>query len=180
MLYLHVIINPISMMKKIVTILVLILTLSMPQIITGQTNRGVSKPKVASPDPTTKTKKTKPKASTPKPSHTHRQGNDNRQGNAQGNVNRQSAMSSSQKAIVDRLVANMVYVEGGTFMMGATSEQRGYIGDDTKPAHRVTVSSFYIGKYEVTRVEVCAVMGYNPSDCEGPDRPYAYVSWTEC
>ena len=41
---------------------------------------------------------------------------------------------------------DMVYVEGGTFQMGSNS------GDsDEKPVHSVTVSSFYIGKYEVTQ-----------------------------
>ncbi len=44
----------------------------------------------------------------------------------------------------------MVYVEGGTFMMGATSEQGSDAYDREKPAHQVTLSSFSIGKYEVT------------------------------
>lgn len=39
----------------------------------------------------------------------------------------------------------MVFVEGGTFMMGSMN------GDSTqKPVHKVTVSSFFIGKYEIT------------------------------
>ncbi len=42
-------------------------------------------------------------------------------------------------------VPDMVLVEGGTFQMGSKD------GDpDEKPVHSVTVSSFYIGKYEVT------------------------------
>ena len=40
---------------------------------------------------------------------------------------------------------NMVYVEGGTFMMGSNAGS-----DDEKPVHSVTVNSFYISKYEVT------------------------------
>jgi formylglycine-generating enzyme required for sulfatase activity len=43
----------------------------------------------------------------------------------------------------------MVFVEGGTFTMGCTSEQSD-CEDDEKPTHRVTVSSFQMGKYEVT------------------------------
>ena len=39
----------------------------------------------------------------------------------------------------------MIYVEGGTFMMGATPEQ----GDDTwlseLPTHKVTLKPYYIG-----------------------------------
>ena len=53
---------------------------------------------------------------------------------------------------------NMVYVEGGSFQMGSND------GDnDEKPVHQVTVSSFYIGKYEVTQKEWQEVMGSNPS-----------------
>lgn len=44
----------------------------------------------------------------------------------------------------------MVYVKGGTFTMGAGTEQE-YGGYDNEiPAHQVTVSSYYIGKYHVT------------------------------
>ena len=52
----------------------------------------------------------------------------------------------------------MVAVEGGTFMMGATVEQ----GDDAygseKQVHSVTLDGFYIGKYEVTQEQWEAVM----------------------
>ena len=38
----------------------------------------------------------------------------------------------------------MVYVSGGTFTMGATSEQGHDAEDDEKPAHSVTLSDFYL------------------------------------
>ena len=66
---------------------------------------------------------------------------------------------------------NMVYVEGGTFWMGS---ERDYY---EKPVHEVTVSSFYMGKYEVTQEEYQAVMGSNPSMFKGNNRPVEYVSW---
>jgi len=44
----------------------------------------------------------------------------------------------------------MVFVKGGTFMMGCTSEQGYDCNSSEKPAHSVTVSDFYIGKYEVS------------------------------
>lgn len=44
----------------------------------------------------------------------------------------------------------VVFVKGGTFTMGATSEQSAYATDQEKPAHSVTLSDFYIGKYEVS------------------------------
>ena len=68
---------------------------------------------------------------------------------------------------------NMVYVEGGTFLMG--SENGEYV--DEKPVHEVTVSSFYMGKYEVTQEEYQAVMGSNPSGFRGNNRPVENVSW---
>ena len=70
----------------------------------------------------------------------------------------------------------MVFVEGGTFQMGSTSGK-----DREKPVHRVTVSDFYIGKYEVTQGEYEAVMGTNPSEFKksGKDAPVEEVSWVE-
>ncbi|MDD4157342.1 MAG: formylglycine-generating enzyme family protein, partial [Candidatus Cloacimonetes bacterium] len=66
----------------------------------------------------------------------------------------------------------MVYVEGGTFQMGSNS------GDsDEKPVHSVTVSSFYIGKYEVTQKQWTEVMGSNPADFKGDNRPVESISW---
>lgn len=41
----------------------------------------------------------------------------------------------------------MVFVEGGTFMMGNSAKTA---EDEEKPAHKVTVKSFYISKHEVT------------------------------
>jgi formylglycine-generating enzyme required for sulfatase activity len=73
-------------------------------------------------------------------------------------------MSAEEKErIIQNLVSNMVYVSGGTFTMGATSEQGSDAYDDEKPTHSVTLSSYYIGKYEVTQAEWKAVMGSNPS-----------------
>ncbi len=43
-----------------------------------------------------------------------------------------------------------VNVSGGTFTMGATSEQLQYASDIEKPAHSVTLDNFEVGKYEVT------------------------------
>jgi formylglycine-generating enzyme required for sulfatase activity len=58
---------------------------------------------------------------------------------------------------------DMALVEGGTFTMGCTEEQGDKCDDDEKPAHNVTLSDFYIGRYEVTQRQWWKVMGYNPS-----------------
>lgn len=52
----------------------------------------------------------------------------------------------------------LVWVDGGSFMMGSkANEPTAHLKD--KPAHKVTVSGFYIGKYEVTRSQWIKVMG---------------------
>lgn len=92
----------------------------------------------------------------------------------------QKPSKPSNEAIIQRLVKNMVYVEGGTFTMGATSEQESDALSDEKPTHQVTLSSFSIGKYEVTQEEWEAVMGNNPSSFKGAKRPVESVSWSDC
>ncbi|GBU21413.1 hypothetical protein R80B4_01302 [Fibrobacteres bacterium R8-0-B4] len=75
----------------------------------------------------------------------------------------------------------MVSVEGGTFTMGCTSEQGDECDDDERPAHSVTLSSYYIGKYEVTQGLWKVVMGNgnNPSRYEGDSLPVESVSWKD-
>ena len=74
---------------------------------------------------------------------------------------------------------NMVQVDGGTFTMGATSEQESPYNDE-KPAHQVTLSSYMIGETEVTQELWQAVMGSNPSYFGGAKHPVEMVSWNDC
>ena len=74
----------------------------------------------------------------------------------------------------------MVYVSGGSFKMGATSEQGSDADTDESPVHRVTLSSYSLGKYEVTQELWDAVMGSNPSISKSARRPVVNVSWDEC
>ena len=75
----------------------------------------------------------------------------------------------------------MVYVEGGTFRMGATEEQGEDAYDSEKPMHRVTLSSYLIGKHEVTQALWEEVMRSNPShNKQGGDYPVEKVSWFDC
>lgn len=75
----------------------------------------------------------------------------------------------------------MVRVEGGTFRMGATSEKEEDASDwVVEPVHSVTLSSYYIGKTEVTQALWQAVMGSNPSNIIGADLPVEDVSWDDC
>ena len=81
---------------------------------------------------------------------------------------------------VDGVSFTMVYVPGGTFTMGATSEQGSDAWDDEKPTHSVTLSSYHIGQTEVTQALWTAVMGSNPSEFRGDRRPVERVSWNDC
>ena len=76
---------------------------------------------------------------------------------------------------------DMLYVEGGTFMMGATEEQGDDAYDSEKPVHSVTLSDYYIGKFEVTQGLWKAIMdNNNPSNFQnGDDYPMYYVNWEE-
>ena len=80
---------------------------------------------------------------------------------------------------VNNVTINMVRVEGGTFDMGATPEQKNPY-DDEKPVHQVTLSSYYIGETEVTQALWQAVMGSNPSKFKGDNLPVEQVSWDDC
>ncbi|MGZ2368705.1 SUMF1/EgtB/PvdO family nonheme iron enzyme [Ancylomarina sp. YFZ004] len=65
----------------------------------------------------------------------------------------------------------MVAVQGGTFQMGSNYSY------SEKPIHTVTLSSFAIGKYEVTQAQWVAVMGSYPSNWRGDNLPVERVSW---
>jgi formylglycine-generating enzyme required for sulfatase activity len=68
-----------------------------------------------------------------------------------------------------------VRVDPGSFQMGSGA---GF--DDERPVHEVTLSrGFYLQTTEVTQAQWQAVMGTNPSDFKGPDRPVEVVSWDD-
>lgn len=86
----------------------------------------------------------------------------------------------SQTFTVNGVKFTMVPVEGGTFTMGATSEQGSDALEGEYPAHQVTLSDYYIGQTEVTQALWKAVMGSNPSDSKGDNLPVEQVSWDDC
>jgi len=71
---------------------------------------------------------------------------------------------------------NMIHINGGTFTMGSPASEPNRDNDETQ--RQVTVSSFYMGKYEVTQKEYQEVLGYNPSFFTGDlNRPVERVTW---
>lgn len=124
------------------------------------------KPAVTKPKPAAKPK-AKPKAKpAPRRNSTHHSSS--------------TSSTVSLSAELNKLINNMVYVSSGTFTMGGTSEQGSDAYDDEKPTHNVTLSSYYICKYEVTQALWRAVMGSNPSNFKGDNLPVECVSWNDC
>ena len=88
--------------------------------------------------------------------------------------------SRDQTITVKGVSFEMVYVEGGSFDMGATSEQGSDAYSEEKPVHSVTLSDYYIGRCEVTQELWAVVMGSNPSEFIGAQNPVERVSWNGC
>ena len=84
----------------------------------------------------------------------------------------------------------MVWVEGGDFLMGCTSEQGSSCDADEQNVRRVTLDGYYIAMVEVTQSQWEKVMGttiYQQKSKAGgsnvygtgPEYPMYYVSWEE-
>ena len=69
-------------------------------------------------------------------------------------------------------ITNFILVKGGRFIMGSNEKK------DEFP-HNVTVSSFFISKYEVTQKEWIKIMKNNPSAFKGDDLPVENISWLD-
>ena len=91
-----------------------------------------------------------------------------------------TSSGSSETITANGVSFKMIRVEGGTFTMGATSEQGADAYGNEKPAHNVTLSSYYIGETEVTQELWQAVMGSNHSDFMSSKHPVEGVSWNDC
>ena len=70
-----------------------------------------------------------------------------------------------------------IYIPGATYNMGVNTvrDENYYLGENVK--HSVTVSSYWIGKFEVTQAQYRAVTGKNPSPVIGDNLPVENISW---
>ena len=82
-------------------------------------------------------------------------------------------MRKAAAEALPRLLADMVTIPSGSFRMGSNKSS------DEKPIHTVLVSSFRMGKHEVTQAQWMAVMGDNPSNFSGMNNPVEQVSWDD-
>lgn len=94
----------------------------------------------------------------------------------------QKGMTQAERDhIIQNLINNLVYVEGGTFLMGAIPDKGDIVTLITKrESCEMRINSFSICKYEVTQEEWIAVMGNNPSRFKGNKLPIENVSWDDC
>ena len=82
---------------------------------------------------------------------------------------------------VDNVSFSMVEMAGGNFVMGATDNFSSESDNNEKPAHRVALHSFAIGRTEVSQDLWVAVMGDNPSLFQNSKNlPVESVSYNDC
>lgn len=95
----------------------------------------------------------------------------NRENSRTNNSSSGETINNTVEVGEDRLV----FINGGSFEMGSPETEMQRETDETQ--HEVTVSDFYIGKYEVTQSEYEEVMGENPSNFSGDNLPVENVTW---
>ena len=70
--------------------------------------------------------------------------------------------------------AELVLIPAGTFVMGSDAG-----AEDARPAHKLSISSFWMDRHEVTQESYEDLMGVNPAKFEGDQRPVEQVRWTQ-
>ena len=95
-------------------------------------------------------------------------GNKGGRGPSENNITGGSDMNASDQ---------FVLISGGSFQMGSPESEAWRSADETQ--HHVTVSDFYMSRYELTQKEYEEIMGNNPSSFTGSNLPVESVSWLD-
>ncbi|MDR3204688.1 MAG: formylglycine-generating enzyme family protein [Deltaproteobacteria bacterium] len=77
----------------------------------------------------------------------------------------------------DSLSNDLVLIKRGTFIMGSPETEAWREKDERE--RKITLSDFYLAKYQVSQKEYRELMGHNPSRFKGDDRPVENVTWLE-
>lgn len=85
--------------------------------------------------------------------------------------------SNSLEATDMQVPENFVLIKGGSFQMGSPDSEAWRSADETQ--HLVTVSDFYMSKYELTQKEYEEITGNNPSNFKGDRLPIENISWLD-
>ena len=78
---------------------------------------------------------------------------------------------------IKNLNLKMVYVKGGPFIMGNTSEEGGY--SDERPVAEINLEPYYIAAFEITQKQWEAIMNRGIKIEEGGNFPITNVSWND-
>jgi formylglycine-generating enzyme required for sulfatase activity len=73
---------------------------------------------------------------------------------------------------------DLVAIPGGTFIMGSPETEKERQNNEWPP-HKVTIPAFFMAKHLVTQQQWQAVMGNNPANFKGLNRPVECVTWYE-
>ena len=80
---------------------------------------------------------------------------------------------------VPELNLEMAYIRPGTFTMGSPAPESGRSSDEDPQTQVTLTKGYWLGKTEVTQAQWEALMGSNPSNFKGADRPVETVSWND-
>jgi len=84
-------------------------------------------------------------------------------------------MSKEDVALRDKVMSDMVFVEGGNYRLGDTCEQSA----TACPQREVSISSFSISKYEITQAIFAEVIATDISYFSGDNMPVNYITWQQ-
>lgn len=93
----------------------------------------------------------------------------------EGNTSEMMEMEIPENFVL--IPENFVLIKGGTFQMGSPGTEAWRSADETQ--HTVTVSDFYMSKYELTQKEYEEITGNNPSNFSGENLPVENISWLD-
>lgn len=89
----------------------------------------------------------------------------------------QPPTGNSLEATDMQVPENFVFIKGGSFQMGSPESEAWRSADETQ--HTVTVSDFYMSRYELTQKEYEEITGNNPSNFSGENLPVENISWLD-
>lgn len=100
--------------------------------------------------------------------------------NRQGKIVWQQTQSAQffTEDLSNGVMLDMVVIPGGLFWMGSPDSEAERSNHES-PQHSVTIAPFYMGKFAVTQAQYQAIMGNNPADFKGENRPIETVSWED-
>lgn len=98
--------------------------------------------------------------------------------NAQGKETKRERRRAEffKEDLGNNISLEMVSIPGGTFMMGAAQNEANASSDEY-PQHPVNIAAFSMAKYPITQAQWEAIMGNNPSNFKGTNRPVENVNW---